>query len=220
VIANKKYEENKEYKISKLNDSQVENGSKEIGIYINQHFLFNTLNSILSLCRENSEEARKVVLELSSYLRFNFSVTNEIIFLNEEIDNIKSYLYIQKIRFGTRLNIDYDIDKDVNFLIPKNSLYNLIDNAVNHGILRKDLGGTITLMVNRDKEKIVIKIKDDGIGMDKEQIKSLLIDNCGSLSISSTKYKSLYNSKIEVISNSQIGTCILLYIPIKNIKFI
>ena len=69
--------------------------------YINQHFLFNTLNSILSLCRENSEEARKVVLELSSYLRFNFNVTDEIVFLNEEIEYIKSYLYIQKVRFGT-----------------------------------------------------------------------------------------------------------------------
>lgn len=213
-IANKNIEENK------LNDSSIKNGSKEIGIYINQHFLFNTLNSILSLCRENSEEARRVVLELSSYLRFSFNETDEIVFLHDEIEHIKSYLYIQKVRFGNRLNIDYNIDSDINFLVPKNSLYNLIDNAVNHGILRKDLGGTITLMVYTDKEKIVIKIKDDGIGMEKEQIKSLFYNNCGSLSISSAKYKSLYNSKIEVISNSKIGTNINLYIPIENIKFI
>lgn len=219
MIVDKKYEDNNEYK-GNLDYIQIENESKETGIYINQHFLFNTLNSILSLCRENSEEARKVVLELSSYLRFNFSVTNETVFLREEIEHIKSYLYIQKVRFGTRLNIDYNIDKNINFIIPKNSLYNLIDNAVNHGILKKDLGGTITLMVKRDKEKIVIKIKDDGVGMEKEQIKNLLSNNCGSLSISSAKYKNLYNSKIQVSSNLQIGTNINLYIPVENIKFI
>jgi len=219
VSVDNKHEKSREYK-SNLEEIKRENGSKETGIYINQHFLFNTLNSILSLCRENSEEARKVVLELSSYLRFSFNETDETVFLHEEIEHIKSYLYIQKVRFGNRLKIDYNIDKEVNFLIPKNSIYNLIDNAVNHGILKKDLGGTITLMVSRSKEKIAIKINDDGIGMGKEQIKNLLSNNCGSISTASSKYKNLYNGKIEVISNPQIGTTINLYIPIGNIKLI
>jgi sensor histidine kinase YesM len=105
--------------------------------YINQHFLFNTLNSILALCRQNSEEARNVVLELTSYLRFNFNQLEENVFLYEEIEYIKSYLYIQKVRFGDRLNYKCIIQEDVNFLIPKNSLYNLIENALSHGILKK-----------------------------------------------------------------------------------
>lgn len=193
---------------------------KQMGPYINQHFLFNTLNSILSLCRENSEEARNVVLELSSYLRFSFNVSDEIVFLNEEIEHIKSYLYIQKVRFGTRLNINYNIEKDLNFLIPKNSLYNLIDNAVNHGILKKDIGGTITLIVSSDIEKIVIEIKDDGVGMEEEKIVKILSNNFGSISISDAQYKELYNGKLKVISKSQIGTHITLCIPINNIKFV
>jgi len=204
----------------KSNNIKVKKEPKQSVNNINEHFLFNTLNSILSLCRQNSEEARKVVLELSSYLRFNFNVTEEKVFLHEEIEYIKAYLYIQKVRFGERLNIKYDIKEDINFLIPKNSLYNLIDNSVNHGILKKDQGGTITFMVNRHKEEIVIKIKDNGVGMEKVQMMRIQNhENSGSVWTSSSQYKALYNAKLELISETQVGTYINLYIPIDNIKF-
>jgi len=210
---------NKEDIFKKLNNIEVENESKQKLNYINEHFIFNTLNSILSLCRGNSEEARKVVLELSNYLRFNFNVEDEIVFLYDEIEYIKSYLYIQKVRFGDRLNIKYDIEEDINFVIPKNSLYNLIDNAVNHGILKRNHGGTITFMVKRDNEKIVLKISDDGIGMDDSLIMQIQSPkHCGSILTSKSQYKDLYNSKLEIISKLQIGTNITLYIPIQNIK--
>lgn len=196
----------------------VKEKPKQMISYIDQHFLFNTLNSILSLCRGNPEEARNVVLELSSYLRFNFNVTDKVILLYEEIEYIKSYLYIQKVRFLDRLNIIYDIEENIKFSIPKNSLYNLIDNAINHGILKKHHGGTIIFMVKREKEKIVIKIKDDGVGMDEAQIMHVLNDkNYGSIANSNFQYKELYNAKLEITSKLQSGTCIALYIPIENI---
>ncbi|MBZ9688652.1 histidine kinase [Clostridium estertheticum] len=211
------HEKNKSNSVSNI---EINKSTKQIVPSINQHFLFNTLNSILSLCRENSEEARKVVLELSSYLRFNFDVTDGIVFLHEEIEYIKSYLYIQKVRFDHRLNIVYDIQGDVNFLIPKNSLYNLIENAIIHGILKKNNGGTIIFTVVRDSEKIVIKIKDDGVGMDDVQIRGLFKDeNEGSISSLKSQYSELYNAKLEVISKLNIGTCLTVYIPIENIKY-
>lgn len=188
-------------------------------VYINQHFLFNTLNSILSLCRQDSEEARKVVLELTSYLRFNFNVMEGTVFLYEEIEYIKSYLYIQKIRFGKRLNYKCVIQEDVNFLIPKNSLYNLIDNAINHGILKRNHGGNLTFIVKKDKERIVIEINDDGVGMEEKQITQALHDEtCGSIAISTCEYGELYNAKLEVVSKLNIGTNITLHIPMENIK--
>ncbi|MGH4124857.1 MAG: sensor histidine kinase [Clostridium sp.] len=211
---------NEKNKLKSINNIEINKNPKQMLTYIDQHFLFNTLNSILSLCRENSKEARKVILELSSYLRFNFDVTDGIVFLNEEIEYIKSYLYIQKVRFDCRLNIVYDIQGDVNFLIPKNSLYNLIENAIIHGILKKNHGGTITFMVVRDSEKIVIKIKDDGVGMDEKQIEGLFKDeNGGSISFINSQYKDIYNAELEVVSKLNIGTCITLYIPIENIKY-
>jgi len=210
---------NKENEFKELNNIQDKNESKQKLNHINEHFIFNTLNSILSLCRGNSEEARKVVLELSSYLRFNFKVSEKIVFLYDEIEYIKSYLYIQKVRFGDRLNIKYDIEEDINFIIPKNSLYNLIDNAVNHGILKRNHGGTITFMVKRDSEKVVLKISDDGVGMEDALIMKIQsFEHCGSILTSTSQFKDLYNSKLEVISKPQIGTYITLNIPIENIK--
>jgi len=208
-------------KLTKLNNIEDYIEPKQIVPYINQHFIFNTLNSILALCRQNSEEARNVVLELSNYLRFNFNVTDKNILLKEEIEYIKSYLYIQKVRFGDRLNFEYYIEEGINFLIPKNSLYNLIDNSIKHGILKKDNGGTITLIVIREMDKIVIKFKDDGVGIDPSQIKQMLNgENYGSTSNLNSQFKDLYNAKLEVISTLLIGTYITLYIPIQNIKFV
>jgi len=205
-------------KKNKLSNIKVKKESNQIN-YIDQHFLFNTLNSILALCREDSEKARKVVLELSSYLRFNFNVTDEVVFLYEEIECIKAYLYIQRVRFGERLNVIYDIQEDINFLIPKNSLYNLIDNAVNHGILKKNQGGTVTFIVIRDKEEITIKIQDDGVGMEEKQIIQILSgESYGSVVASNLRFNDLYNAKVEVISKLQKGTCIMLHIPIENVK--
>lgn len=207
-------------KLMKLNNIEAKSEPEQMIAYINQHFLFNTLNSILSLCRKDPEEARKVVLELSNYLRFNFNVTDGIVFLYEEIECIKAYLYIQKVRFHNRLNIKYDIQENVDFLIPKNSLYNLIDNAITHGILKKSNGGTITFIVMQDKDKILITINDDGVGMEEKQvIKVLNNQNCGSISTSNSQYKGIYNAKLEVISKLEIGTCITLCIPIVNIKY-
>jgi LytS/YehU family sensor histidine kinase len=212
------FKRRKTLKVNKFNNIKDKKQSNQIN-YIDQHFLFNTLNSILALCREDSEKARKVVLELSSYLRFNFNVTDEVVFLYEEIECIKAYLYIQKVRFGERLNIRYDIQEDINFLIPKNSLYNLIDNAVNHGILKKNQGGLVTLTVAKNKEEITIKIDDDGIGMEKKQIIQILShESYGSIATSNAQYKELYNAKVELTSNLQSGTWITIHIPIENIK--
>ncbi|MBU3156043.1 histidine kinase [Clostridium estertheticum] len=214
-------EVNKIKKPNKLKNIEDEKELKSKVPYINQHFIFNTLNSILSLCRQNSEEARNVVLELSNYLRFNFNVTDKSILLQEEIEYIKSYLYIQKVRFGDRLNCEYYIEEDINFLIPKNSLYNLIDNSIKHGILKKTHGGTITFMITRQMEEIAIRIKDDGVGMEQSQIKQILNgENYGSTSNLNSLYKDLYNAKLEVISTLLIGTYITLYIPIEYIKFV
>jgi len=204
--------------LDELQSNQVKKEPKRM-VSFNQHFIFNTLNSIVSLCRVNPEEARKVVLELSSYLRFNTNVTDELIFLCQEIEYIKSYLYIQKIRFGERLNIIYNIEENINFLIPKNSLYNLIDNAINHGILKKNYGGTLTLMVKQHKEKVVINIKDDGVGMEGAQIIRILNnEKCGSLSTLNSQYEKLYNAKLEISSKLRSGTYITINIPIENVE--
>ena len=216
---NKTYERIRSDEKDESINSKVKKKPNQLASYIDQHFIFNTLNGLLALCRDDSEKARKVVLELSNYLRFNFNITDEVVFLYEEIEYIKAYLYIQKVRFGERLNIKYDIKGDINFLIPKNSLYNLIDNAVNHGILKKNQGGTITFIVKRDKEKISIKIEDDGVGIEEKQVMQILSnENFGSISTSNSQYNALYNTEMEIITELYKGTYITLNIPIENIK--
>lgn len=207
-------------KLRKLNNIKNHKNSEQMIACIDQHFLFNTLNGLLALCRDDSEKARKVVLELSSYLRFNFNVTDDMVFLYEEIECIKAYLYIQSVRFGERLNIKYDIQEDINFPIPKNSLYNLIDNAVNHGILNKNQGGTITFTIIKQKDKIIIKIVDDGVGMKPKQLAQIFKkENTGSISTSNFQFKELYNTNVKVVSEIDKGTDVTLQIPIESIKY-
>ena len=76
-------------------------------------------------------------------------------------------------------------------------------------------------MITRRMEEIIIKVKDDGVGMEQSQINQILNgENCGSISYLKSQYKDLYNAKLEVISTLLTGTYVSLYIPIQNIKFI
>lgn len=104
---------------------------------INPHFLFNSLNSLMSLV-ENNERAEKYIQELSEFLRYVLiSNERELVSLEEELEYLNKYIYLQKIRFGTNLEVDWEIDKQKmdNVQIPPLVLQMLFDNCVKHNVI-------------------------------------------------------------------------------------
>lgn len=193
---------------------------------INPHFLYNALNSIAALCREAPEKAEDVVVELSQYLRrsFDFKRLNSITTLAEEMELLDAYLYLEKIRFGDRLCVEYDLEEDLNPAIPPLILQPLVENAVRHGLMVKEEGGTVTILVRRLGEEAVFTIKDNGIGMSPGVLEHLLEEKAekggiGAWNINK-RLKMLYGRAMTVSSELGKGTSVTFTLPIKYKRYL
>jgi LytS/YehU family sensor histidine kinase len=114
-----------------LRDAQL----KALTSQINPHFLFNSLNSIHALIMTDSDKAGEMILKLSELMRYSFSKQQQMVSFNEEIQQVKRYLDIEKIRFSERLNVDINVEEDTKkVIVPSMILQPLVENAVKYGI--------------------------------------------------------------------------------------
>ncbi|UTF50475.1 histidine kinase [Desulfomicrobium sp. ZS1] len=141
---------------------------------INPHFLFNSLNTIISFCRTSPEKARSLLQDLSSYLRKSLEASRGFVPLSEELDQIRCYLAIEQARFGERIRIDFDVqDGCESWPIPPLIIQPLVENSVRHGILAHENGGKIRVQVRKQDGHLHVEVKDDGVGMDQNQVDRL-----------------------------------------------
>ncbi|WP_022762505.1 sensor histidine kinase [Butyrivibrio sp. AD3002] len=139
---------------------------------IKPHFLYNVLNSIYVLCEKDPEKAQEAIGRFSDYLRGNLSNLEKedcITFLRE-MEHVTNYLSLEKMRFREKLTIKYDI-KDESFDIPALSVQLLAENAVKHGIHKKEEGGTVRIESYSDSEYYYVIVEDDGVGFNPDEYK-------------------------------------------------
>mgnify|MGYP003088672163 FL=1 len=147
---------------------------KALQSQINPHFLFNVLNTMTSLIRTNPEKAREVTIDLSNYLRYNLDNNLKSVELIKELNQIDTYIKIEKSRFGEKLNIIYDVDESLyNFQIPSLIIQPLVENSIKHGILKKRDKGFVKIIVKRIDKDIEVAIEDDGVGIEQAVIDNL-----------------------------------------------
>ena len=133
---------------------------KALKAQLDPHFLFNSLNSISSLCGSNPASARTLTTLLAEYLRKSLRVGGaEAISLSEELELVSSYLAIERIRFGERLEIAQDIDEGVRATrVPPLLLQPLVENAVKHGVAHLLEGGVVHIAAAREGERVRIEV--------------------------------------------------------------
>lgn len=144
----------------------VELETKNDSLVINPHFLFNTLNSIARTAYfEESHTTEKLIYCLSDILRYTLKQESQIHTIESELDYIKKYLYIQKVRFKDRLNYQLDIPDGVrSHYILNMTLQPIVENALIHGITPKRDGGLIKIYAVEAEASITIFVEDDGNG--------------------------------------------------------
>lgn len=142
---------------------------------IRPHFLHNSLNTIISVSRDDVNQARRLLMEFSNYLRgcFDFNNLDDEIPIENELGFIRSFLALEQARFGDKLRVNYDID-ETGLMVPPLILQPLVENAVVHGIRSKPEGGTILVYVKRVDSLLRIGVKDDGCGIPEEKIATIL----------------------------------------------
>ncbi|MHB8064735.1 MAG: sensor histidine kinase, partial [Ruminiclostridium sp.] len=187
---------------------------------IKPHFLFNTLNTIISVSRTSSEKAVELLLYLSDYLRCGFSFKNdeEFVDFDTEMLHVKSYLAIEKARFSDKLKVIFDTDSNIDCKVPAYILQPIVENAVRHGILPLKDGGTVKLSAKQKDDMLSIVIEDDGAGMKEEKLISILrgTDKNSGIGLSNVqnRIQRIYKRKIEIKSAIEKGTTVSITIPL------
>jgi two-component system sensor histidine kinase YesM len=144
---------------------------------INPHFLHNTLNSIQWLARMNGQDKiDRLVALLTKILHYNLGKEGGIVTVKQEVDALQSYVDLQRLRFDDQLEIKIDIDpKTIELHIPRFIMQPLVENAIYHG-LRGEQGHIFVRIVHEGKE-MHVTVKDDGEGLDEDEIERLLTDD-------------------------------------------
>ena len=141
---------------------------------IQPHFMFNTLSSIRTLIKVDPDLAYSMLYNFSNYLRANVdNITNlEGIPFASEVEHIQSYVAIEEVRFGDRLDMNYDI-KETNFIVPPLSIQPLVENAIKHGVCKKPEGGSVWLKSYSDEENYIVEVRDTGVGFDPTRMNTI-----------------------------------------------
>ncbi|WP_413406741.1 ATP-binding protein [Paenibacillus amylolyticus] len=187
---------------------------------IQPHFLFNTLNSLMVLSDIDTEHMRKLGDAFSSYLRisFNYLNTGELVKLSYELELVEAYLFIEKTRFEDRLSVVLNVEPDLPLLLPPLSIQPLIENAVRHGLLSRNVGGTLCLSITRHEGYTRIEVKDNGKGIEPEKVAELLHatpGGKGGIGIVNTNRRLLqrYGQGLSIVSEPGEGTMVSFDIP-------
>jgi len=148
---------------------------KALQAQISPHFLFNTLNTIVSLIRIDPAKARKILVSLSHFLRQNLTITTQsITILEQELNHVKAYLSIEEARFVNKLEVIYDIDQSTLLQnIPPLTLQPIVENAIKHGFQDKEHNCIIKITIRKENNVIYIKIEDNGKGMSKTRARQI-----------------------------------------------
>lgn len=143
---------------------------KALQAQINPHFLYNTLQMMGGIAlAHNVHEIYSIANTMADMFRYNISGGSDLVSINDEIRHTENYLYIQKLRFQDRIQVELILDESIsNVLIPKFTLQPLVENAFEHGLSKRTQGGKLIISVKETKDHLEITVWDNGEGMDEE----------------------------------------------------
>ena len=178
---------------------------------IQPHFIYNTLGTIERMCLKDPQKAFDLVRNFSLYLRGNFSELDSVtpIRFAEELKHVEYYVNIEKVRFPD-MSIEYDVEtKD--FVLPALSVQPLVENAIKHGLMRLESGGTVVIRSYETPDHFCVEVKDDGVGFDT----SLPVEEKKHVGLRNIRgrLKAMVQGELMIESQIGIGTRAVILIP-------
>jgi two-component sensor histidine kinase len=154
----------KDLDVLRLNQMKTQAQLATLQSNINPHFLYNSLNAIASLIHEDPDKAETMTLKLSKLFRYSIKQNQEaLVPIKEEMEIVSTYLDIEKVRFGDRINFFIHVDESLSTAkIPRFLIQPLVENALKHGLNNVTSAGELRIDIRRT-DKIVISISDNGV---------------------------------------------------------
>ncbi len=185
---------------------------------IHPHFLFNTLNSISALLHKDVEAADRMIARLSDFLRLTLKSSDvPVVTLRQEMEFLRTYLEIEKIRFQDRLVVDIDVEPAaLDAHVPNLILQPLVENAVRHGVGRQTSIGHLQIHARRTGDTLVIKIEDNGPGFEVNRRSNIDGDKRNGIGLENTRarLKKFYdNFDFEITDKTSGGAVVNMSVP-------
>ena len=198
-----------------LKESRIKNSMSQM----QPHFLYNALGSIREIILDDPQYASDLVYDFTTHLRACIKAmsNSDLIPFEQELTNINAYVNIEKMRFGDRLKVVYDIQKS-DFKIVPLGIQPLVENSIRHGVYKRGkAGGTVTVRsYGDDKGNVVVQVADDGVGFDFEQVKAEIAsgkrDSTGMLNLI-FRFEKMMGAKVDVQSTIGVGTTVTVTFP-------
>ncbi len=197
-----------------INNMRLHLSEAKLSVMVNQtrpHFLYNTLNSIYYLCEKDPAAAQQAINDFAEYLRGNLESieTSSTVSFQKELEHVRHYLGLVKLRFQDDLRIEYNIEAEY-FQLPPLSVQMMVENAVKHGLEVKPGGGTVYIASKETDDAFIVCVKDDGVGFDTSDTSKI-----GGLGITITRQRIETKCKGTLSIQSRIGegTTAIIRIP-------
>lgn len=199
----------------RMERQEKELATQRIDIMLSQiqpHFLYNTLTTIRRLCDNDPQQAKDAIKDFSLFLRANMNSlkSKAPIPFEQELTHVKHYLALEQQRFQQRLTVIYDIQCS-DFSLPPLTIQPIAENAVRHGVLKREDGGTVSIHTRETQKSYIIVVEDDGIGVgdvnETDGHSHIGIENVRG------RVKALCNGTLELQSEAGIGTSVTITLP-------
>lgn len=178
---------------------------------IRSHFVFNILNAISGMCKYDPEMADETVVRFARYLRSNIDImeSDKMLPFTTDLQQLEDYVALEQVRFDDKIEFYTDIEVD-DFKIPPLILQPVVENAIKHGVSKKQGNGSIILRTHEENGNIIITVEDDGVGFDMAQLPS---EKSVGLRNISFRLKHLVNGTLKIKSEVDVGTTVTITIP-------
>jgi sensor histidine kinase YesM len=178
---------------------------------IRPHFIYNTLGSIEQLCELDPEKAGELVHNFAKYLRGNFGELDNPrpILMSQEMEHVRHYISIENVRFPD-MTFSFVMNSD-DFHIPALTVQPIVENAIKHGLMKLEKGGSIRVVSFETEDFYCISVEDDGVGFDT----STLLDDHKHIGIRNIRNRLaiMVGGTLEIESTARVGTKVLIKIP-------
>lgn len=180
---------------------------------IQPHFLYNALQAIMAI-DGNPDETIDAIGDFGKYLRENLDVitSGDMVPFEKELTHVQRYVSLEELRFGDKVCVEYDIQAQ-NFSIPAMTVQMLVENAIKHGVSKKQYGGIVHVQTREEENCYVIQVDDDGLGFDKSKGKPQDGRSHVGLENIEARLKNLCDGTFEIHSVVGEGTTAIVRIP-------
>jgi two-component system LytT family sensor kinase len=188
---------------------------------ISPHFIYNALAAVAGDIHVRPDEARELLSDFAEFTRYLFRDGRSYVTLGEELDHVERYLRLEQARFRDSLNVTVDVPLETrDAVVPAMSVQPLVENAVRHGVERRAGTGRVVIRAAVDDGDVVLRVTDDGVGIEPERVPDVLAGAGGGIGLSNVdaRLRATFGERYALRIESTVGAGTTTVMTVPNLR--